>query len=120
MEVYSVRMGLAELVVAAVSIATTVLWIYAVFEIVRIPGEQFYLAGSNKPVWICVALFLPTIGALLWLAFRRDEVRGAEGWFDLSAPADWYMDEEAGALRWWDGDRWADRYQTWSGAAPAQ
>lgn len=113
-------MGMAQLVIAAVSIATTVLWIYAVFEIVQIPGGQFYAAGSNRAVWICVALFLPTIGALLWLALRRDDVRGAEDWFDLPAPADWYLDDEAGALRWWDGERWTDRYQTWSGAAPAR
>ena len=39
----------------------------------------------------------------------------AEDWDDPEAPADWYLDEEAGALRWWDGYGWTDRYQAGPG-----
>jgi hypothetical protein len=65
-------------------------------------------------------LFLQIIGALLWLVIRRGDVLDAEDWPDPAAPADWYVDDEGGTLRWWDGWRWTDRYATWSGTRPVQ
>ena len=84
------------------SIEPTVYWIFAIIEVARIPARQFYAAGSNKTFWICVVVLLQIIGALLWLFVRRADVLEAEDWADEveDPPPDWYMDEEAGALRW--------------------
>src|ERR1022692_2099476 len=111
-------MGVAGLLIAVMWIALTVYWIYAIIEIVRIPSWQFYAAGSNKTFWICVVVLVQIIGALFWLFFSRSNVIDARDWAGRYVPPDWYMDQEAGALRWWDGLEWTDRYQTWSGAAP--
>jgi hypothetical protein len=112
--------GLTGLLVLAASIAATVYWWWSLIEIARIPGWQFAAAGSNKALWICVVLFLQIIGALLWLVIRRGGVVDAEDWPDPAAAADWYVDDEAGTLRWWDGWQWTDRYDTWSGTRPVQ
>lgn len=109
------------LLIVVVSIAPVVYWIFAIIEVARIPSRQFYAAGSNKAFWIAVVVLLQIIGALLWLFVRRADVLDAEDWADADEddpPPDWYMDEEAGALRWWDGVEWTERYKTWSGAPP--
>jgi hypothetical protein len=111
-------MGLGALVLVAFSIAITVGWIVAIFEVARIPSGQFYAAGSNKIVWILIVIFLQVFGALLWLILRRAEVLDAVDWADGDPPPDWYLDAGAQAYRWWDGAEWTDRYQTWSGARP--
>jgi Phospholipase_D-nuclease N-terminal len=111
-------MGLLGLLITIVSIAAFVYWLFAMVEVLRIPSWQFYEAGSNKIVWVCIVFFLEVIGALLWLFLRRDDVLSVEDWSDEDPPADWYMDDDTGALRWWDGVDWTDRYQTWTGARP--
>ena len=115
------RMGLPTgLLILVATIVPTVYWIFAIIEVARIPARQFYDAGSNKTFWICIVVLLQFIGALLWLFIRRADVLEAEDSADEDEdpPPDWYMDEEAGALRWWDGVEWTDRYKTWSGARP--
>jgi hypothetical protein len=106
---------LAGLLGVGASLAATIYWIVAFVEIARTPARQFDAVESNKVFWIFVVLTLPVVGAVAWLLFRREGVQSVEDWDDLDAPADWYLDEEAGALRWWDGFGWTDRYQTWSG-----
>ncbi len=76
-------------------------------------------SNSNKVFWTFVVLTCSVLGAACWLLFRRERVLSVEDWDEPEAPAEWYLDEEAGALRWWDGYEWTDRYQTWSGARPA-
>jgi hypothetical protein len=110
---------LAGVLGGAASVAAIIYWIVAFAEIARTPEWQFDAVDSNKVFWIFVVLTCPVVGAVCWLLFRRERVLSVEDWDDLEAPAGWYRDEEAGALRWWDGYEWTDRYRTWSGARPA-
>ncbi len=110
---------LAGVLGGVASLAAAIYWIVAFAEIARTPAWQFEAADSNKVFWIFIVLSLPVVGAVAWLLFRRERVLRAEDWDDPEAPADWYLDEEAGALRWWDGYGWTDRYRTWSGTRPA-
>jgi hypothetical protein len=110
---------LAGVLGGVASLAAAIYWIVAFAEIARTPAWQFEAAESNKVFWIFVVLTLPVVGAVAWLLSTRERVLSVEDWDDPEAPADWYLDEEAGALRWWDGYEWTDRYQTWSGARPA-
>jgi drug/metabolite transporter (DMT)-like permease len=111
--------ALAAVLGGAASLAAAIYWIVALAEIARTPAWQFEAVDSNKVFWIFVVLAFSVVGAVCWLLFRREHVLSAEGRDDPEAPADWYLDEEAGSLRWWDGYEWTERYQTWSGARPA-
>lgn len=102
------------------AVATTACWIYAFVEVVRIPAWQFYAAGSNKALWVCTVFFLGIIGASLWLFLKRTQVLDAADATPPIAPPDFYPVRGTGALRWWDGYTWSDRYDTWSGGEPGE
>jgi hypothetical protein len=107
--------GLMALFIFIVSTAVSVYWIVAIVEVARIPGWQFDAAGSSKTAWMLIVIFLEIIGALLWLFLRRSEVLAAATFAPIDeAPADFYP-VPGGALRWWNGVRWTDTYDTWSG-----
>lgn len=110
--------GLTALFIFIVSVTVTGYWIVAVVEVVRIPGWQFDAANSSKTAWVLIVIFLGIVGALLWLFLRRSEVLAAASFVPgPDAPADFYP-APGGGLRWWDGTRWTDRYDTWSGDPP--
>jgi hypothetical protein len=114
--------ALSALFMTIISIGLAAYWFVAIVEVSRIPSWQFDAAGADKIAWVTVLLCLSVVGALLWRFTRRHDVLAVEDWyedFDAEDPSpDWYVDEEAGALRWWDGREWTDRYKTWSGARP--
>jgi Phospholipase_D-nuclease N-terminal len=110
---------LAGVLGGAASLAAAIYWIVAFAEIARTPAWQFEAADSNKVFWIFVVLTFSVVGAVCWLLFRRERVLSVEDWDEPDPQADWYLDDDAGALRWWDGFEWTDRYRTWSGARPA-
>jgi hypothetical protein len=111
-------MGPLAFLIALGTFILAVYWVFAIVEVLTIPSWQFENAGSNKLLWIGIVFFLEIIGALLWLFVKRSDVLNAQDWSDQDPPADWYMDQEAGTLRWWDGMGWTDRYNTWSGGRP--
>jgi Phospholipase_D-nuclease N-terminal len=110
--------ALTGLFIVVISIAMTGYWIVAIVEVARIPGWQFDAAGASKTAWMLVVIFLGIFGALLWLLLRRSDVLAAAE-FDPGpeAAADFYP-VPGGGLRWWDGVRWTDRYDNWSGGPP--
>jgi hypothetical protein len=95
-------------------------WIYAFVDVVRIPEWQFDAVESNKLFWLAVMALLPVVGALLWRVTTREWVLAAgDGRLhldDMVPPAGWYSQPGGTPPRWWDGDKWTDRYDTWSGA----
>jgi hypothetical protein len=97
-------------------------WIHALLEVARIPEWQFDIAESNKLFWIVVIVLLNAVGALLWHFTARERVFAADDdRYDVDemydAPAGWYTQPDEAVRRWWDGSRWTDRYDTWSGAS---
>ncbi len=105
-----------------VAVAVIVLWVHALVEVAHIPEWQFAVADSNKLFWIVVIVLFNAVGAVLWhLTARARVIAANDGRYDVDdemddAPAGWYSQPGVAALRWWDGSRWTDRYDTWSGA----
>ncbi|HEY6469172.1 MAG TPA: DUF2510 domain-containing protein [Candidatus Dormibacteraeota bacterium] len=112
-----VALGSTVIAVAAIG-----LWLHALLEVAHFPEWQFDVAESNKLFWIVVIVVFNAVGALLWhLTARARVIAADDGRFEADdelddAPAGWYSQPGAAALRWWDGSRWTDRYDTWSGA----
>lgn len=84
-------------------------WIVVLVEISRIPEAQFRAARTQKTTWILIVVLTGLIGAIVWWAGKRREVREAVPLVALPAPG-WYPDPVRGGvgLRWWDGFRWTD------------
>lgn len=90
-------------------IGLNAVWIVALVEIARIPDAQFRAARTEKTTWVIVVVLTGVIGAVIWWAGKRREVREAVPLLALPQPG-WYPDPvRAGiGLRWWDGVRWTD------------
>lgn len=54
-----------------ISLAGTVLWIWALVDVIRIPDTE-YRAGSQL-AWILVVVFTGSIGAIIYLAIGRPQ-----------------------------------------------
>jgi len=93
----------------ALVIGLNAVWIVALVEIARLPDAQFRAARTEKTTWVIVVVLTGVIGAAIWWAGKRREVREAVPLLALPPPG-WYPDPvRAGiGLRWWDGVRWTD------------
>jgi hypothetical protein len=58
-----------------ISFLHLVLVAYCVFDIARTARERF--VSLPKPLWFLVVLFLPILGAVMWLVVGRAEVAGS-------------------------------------------
>lgn len=67
--------GGAFLIFLLIILASFVLWIWAIVDVVRTPDPVFTSAGQNKIVWAIVVVFLHWIGALIWLFAGRPQLR---------------------------------------------
>ncbi len=85
--------------------AMLVFWIFALVDVVRIPEQQFRVAGTEKTVWVLIVVLAQIIGALVWWFAKRRDVRAAAGWIPPPPPG-WYPEQGSGTLRWWDGMQW--------------
>jgi hypothetical protein len=62
------------LFVAALGLATTVLWVWTLVDVLRRPDGQYAAAGQTKLVWLLVVLFGHIIGSILWLLVARPQL----------------------------------------------
>jgi Phospholipase_D-nuclease N-terminal len=61
--------------VLLLSIASLVVWIWALVDAIQVPDDSMYRSGT-KLVWVLVIVFLQVIGAIIYFAVGRPE-RGA-------------------------------------------
>jgi hypothetical protein len=66
-------------------LAAFALWIWAIVDVVRVPDDSMFKAGS-KLVWVIVIVITGVIGAIIYLAVGRP-APGSQGG-GLSRPAD--------------------------------
>jgi len=59
-------MELAVLFMLAVGLATFIVWLVALVDILR---SEF--TGNNKIIWLLVVIFVPLIGAILYFLIGR-------------------------------------------------
>jgi hypothetical protein len=88
--------------------AAIAVWIVGIVDVVKIPEHQFRAAGTDKTTWVLIVVLAQAIGAIIWFAAKRSDVRAAAGWPPAPAPG-WYPDA-AGGVRWWDGARWSEAH----------
>lgn len=127
----------------AVGIASFVLFVVALVDMVKRPDWEWKLAGQEKVLWILLVVlvnFLAIPALIYWfnvrmklIAVREAAQRGAYGpghmtyggWepnlgpvaYAGAAPPGWYPDAAVpGLFRWWDGTRWSEH--TWSAQSP--
>ncbi|MFE3196058.1 PLDc N-terminal domain-containing protein [Nocardia sp. NPDC059240] len=62
--------------IAAAGLITLVLWVYCLIDIITCPETG--VRHLPKGLWLLIVIFIPTIGALLWLLLGRplNESRG--------------------------------------------
>jgi hypothetical protein len=53
-------------------LAATVVWIWAIVDIVKVPDDSMFRAG-NKLVWVLVVVFTHVIGAVIYFLIGRPE-----------------------------------------------
>lgn len=90
--------------------ASLVFWIVTLVEVVRIPDDQYRLAGTEKTPWVLLVVFAQIIGAVIWRLSRRKSVLAAHSATRLAPPAGWYPEPVTGQLRWWNGSAWTEHY----------
>jgi hypothetical protein len=93
-------------VIPAMAVGGTILWIVALVEILRIPDHEFRVARTEKVMWVLVVALASWIGALIWYFTVRRSVLAAAGQVPPPPPG-WYPEPATGAWRWWDGRDWA-------------
>lgn len=60
---------------AAFILAALGLWVYAIYDVIRTPGER--LGSAVKLLWLTGALFVPVLGSLAWILFGRPDREGS-------------------------------------------
>jgi hypothetical protein len=63
------------LVVALVGLLTFVVWVVALVDALRIPDRDWDRAGQSKLLWVLLIALLGVIGAILYLAMARPQLR---------------------------------------------
>lgn len=133
---------------ALVVIASLVMMVVALVDMVRRPDWEWKLAGQEKVLWILLVVlinFLAIPSLIYWfnirnklIAVREAAQRGAYGPGHLTygggwepnfatvphqapAPPGWYPDAAApGQFRWWDGTRWSEHVWQAPTAVPGE
>ncbi|UGT67566.1 PLDc N-terminal domain-containing protein [Nocardia gipuzkoensis] len=54
---------------AVVGLITLVLWVYCLIDVIMAPEAE--IRQLPKGLWLVIVLFVPTIGAILWLVLGR-------------------------------------------------
>lgn len=54
---------------------STVLWVWALVDVLRRPDQQYAAAGQTKLVWLIVVFFGHVIGVILWLLVARPQLQ---------------------------------------------
>ena len=68
-------------VIALLVLASTVLWVWTLVDVLRRPDQQYAAAGQTKLVWLIVVFFGHIIGSILWLVVARPQLqRAAPRW----------------------------------------
>lgn len=67
----------AVVVVLLVGAVTTVLWAFALGEVVRLPDAAFVAAGTSKGFWVAAVAVTGPLGATAWWSGPCFEVRDA-------------------------------------------
>lgn len=68
-------------VVALLALASTVLWVWSLVDVLRRPDGEYAAAGQTKLVWLLVVVFGHVIGSILWLVVARPQLqRAAPRW----------------------------------------
>ena len=97
------------LAMMALIVVSTVFWIIALVEVIRIPEHQYRAAGTDKTTWLLVVILAGQIGAAVWWFAKRKDVKAYAGIAPPPAAVPgpgWYADPSTGQQRWWDGQRW--------------
>lgn len=78
-------MHLASPIVFILGLAAFAFWIWAIVDVVKVPDDSMFKAGS-KLVWVLVVVLAGVVGAIIYLVVGRPAPgsRGAR----LSPPAD--------------------------------
>lgn len=62
-------------VFAALAVVSTIVWVWAVVDVLRRPDQQYAAAGQTKLVWLIVVFFGHVIGVLLWVLVARPQLQ---------------------------------------------
>lgn len=62
----------------AVALASFVIWIWALVDVVKVPDDSMFRAGS-KLVWVLVIVFTGVVGAIIYLVVGRPSPGGRPG-----------------------------------------
>jgi hypothetical protein len=54
-----------------VGLVTTVIWLWALVDALRISDERWAAAGQSKLIWVLVIVLLGVLGALLYALIAR-------------------------------------------------
>lgn len=66
------------LVLALVALAGTVIWLWALVDLVRRPERQYAAVGQGKLVWLLLVLLGHVIGAVIYLLVCRPQLEQSQ------------------------------------------
>lgn len=64
-------MGGLGFLLLLMGLGTFVVWVYALFDLLRRPEDEWRAAGQDRLLWALVVIFLSLIGAVLYLVIAR-------------------------------------------------
>lgn len=125
------------LVLGALTVASLVLFVVALVDVVRRPDWQWKLAGQEKILWIillCLVNVFGIVPLIYWFSIRKKlvavEAAAASGQYPsgylagggfvpgpyvappAAWPPGWYPDPAGGGgRRWWSGQGWTEHHR---------